>query len=77
VDVKLSALGQSVNLGHACLRAGQSTTLGGKIDDIAKAEVTISVSLNPLELCFDAKACIHVPFVGWKCASTGRHCLRI
>jgi hypothetical protein len=75
--VKLSALGQSVNLGHACLRAGPVDELSGKIDDIAEAEVTITVSLNPLELCFDAKACIHVPFVVWKCASTGRHCLRI
>lgn len=77
VNAKLEALGQSVDLGKACIRAGQSTTLSGKIDDLAKAEITISVSMNPLQLCFDAKACIHVPFSGWKCATTGKHCIGI
>jgi hypothetical protein len=77
IDVKLNAFGQSVDIGHATLQVGGSTTLNGSIDDIAKAEVTVSVGSNPLTLCFDAKGCVNVPFAGWKCASTGRHCIGI
>jgi hypothetical protein len=74
---KLTAFGQSVDLGQATLQVGQSTTLNGSIDDIAKAEVTVSIGSNPLQICFDAKGCVHVPIGGWQCASTGRHCVAI
>ena len=77
IDAKLSAFGQSIDLGQAKLQVGQSTTLNGTIDDIAKAEITVSFNNNPLQLCFNATGCVNVPFKGWQCASTGQHCVNI
>jgi len=77
IDAKLSAFGQSIDLGEATLQVGQSTTLNGTIDDIAKAELAVSVSNNPLQICFNATGCVNAPFKGWQCASTGQHCVNI
>jgi hypothetical protein len=77
IEAKLSAFGQSISLGEATLHIGQSTTLNGTIDDVAKAEISVSINSNPLQICFNATGCVNVPFVGWKCASTGQHCVNI
>lgn len=77
VEAKLSAFGQSVNLGKKCIEPGHSTTLKGHIDSIAKIEITVSVDAKPLQFCFDVKGCVHVPVVGWRCAHTGKHCIKI
>ncbi len=77
VEVKMSALGRSIELGHACLtKKDSSVTFSGHIDSLAKAEVTISLETNPLGLCFQAKACYH-SFTGWHCGSTDKHCIHI
>lgn len=77
VEAELSAFGQSLSLGQATLQVGQSTTLNGTIDDIAKAEVTVSINNNPLQICFNATGCVNAPFKGWQCASSGQHCVNI
>ena len=76
ISLKLSAFGQDINLGTACLTVGQTTKLGGHIDSVAKAEVEISLESN-LTLCFDAKVCVK-PFIGsWHCADSGKHCIHL
>ena len=77
VGLSLSAFGKNVELGKATLTVGQTTTISGHIDSVAKAEVEISFNASPLSLCFDAKVCAK-PFIGsWHCASTGKHCINV
>lgn len=77
VSLKMSAFGFSADLGNACLTVGQTTTIGGHIDSVAKAEVTLTLE-SDLSLCFEAKACAKPPIFGsWKCADTGKHCISL
>ena len=77
VSAKLTAFGQSVEIGSATIEPGKSTTLSGHIGSVAKASITINVSSDPLTLCFTAQACAK-PFIGsWKCVDSGEHCISI
>jgi hypothetical protein len=77
ITVKMDAFGRSIALGNLALQAGQSTTLNGHIDNLAKAEVTIEIESDPLGICFEATGCVK-PFVGsWHCAKVGKHCINI
>lgn len=77
VSVKLEAFGRTIEIGSATLKVGQSTTLNGHIDSLAKAEVTIEIESDPLGICFEATGCVK-PFVGdWHCAKVSKHCIHI
>lgn len=77
VSVKLEAFGRTIEIGTAILKPGQSTTLNGHLDNLAKAEVTIAIESDPLGICFEATGCVK-PFVGnWHCAKVSKHCIHI
>lgn len=76
IDLDLAAFGQEKKLGSATLSIGETTKVAGHIDNVAKAEVEVSLQSNP-GLCFDATVCVK-PFTGnWHCETTNKHCINL
>ena len=76
-DLKLSALGESTTLGSATLEIGQTTTLSGHVEQIAKAEISICLQEKPISLVFDAEICTRKSDGNWQCESTGKHSINL